>query len=72
MLRFEAKECRRKIEEGSERARPFLKNRGKRVGGIGGGEAPGPMPNPEVKPSSADGTTDMIRGRVGRRRLPCF
>src|SRR5437867_8802145 len=25
-------------------------------GGHGGGETPGPIPNPEVKPSSADGT----------------
>src|SRR6266545_2949467 len=27
-----------------------------RFGGHGGGETPGPIPNPEVKPSSADGT----------------
>ena len=27
-----------------------------RYGGHGGGETPGPIPNPEVKPSSADGT----------------
>jgi hypothetical protein len=27
-----------------------------RFGGYGGGETPGPIPNPEVKPSSADGT----------------
>ena len=25
-------------------------------GGFGGGETPGPIPNPEVKPFSADGT----------------
>ena len=25
-------------------------------GGYGGGETPGPIPNPEVKPFSADGT----------------
>src|SRR6266511_3187592 len=28
----------------------------RRFGGHGGGETPGPIPNPEVKPSSADGT----------------
>ena len=28
----------------------------KRFGGYGGGETPGPIPNPEVKPFSADGT----------------
>ena len=27
-----------------------------RFGGHSGGETPGPIPNPEVKPSSADGT----------------
>ncbi|SRR5712691_8724067 len=27
-----------------------------RFGGYSGGETPGPIPNPEVKPSSADGT----------------
>ena len=27
-----------------------------RFGGYGGGETPGPIPNPEVKPSRADGT----------------
>src|ERR1043165_6848414 len=27
-----------------------------RFGGHGGGDTPGPIPNPEVKPSSADGT----------------
>ena len=26
------------------------------LGDIGGGETPGPIPNPEVKPVSADGT----------------
>src|SRR5438093_2491543 len=28
----------------------------RRFGGHSGGETPGPIPNPEVKPSSADGT----------------
>src|SRR5438132_4158217 len=28
----------------------------RRFGGHGGGETPGPIPNPEVKPSRADGT----------------
>ena len=27
------------------------------------------MPNPAVKPSSADGTTEGIRGRVGRCQI---
>src|SRR6266545_1584620 len=30
--------------------------RNHRFGGHSGGETPGPIPNPEVKPSSADGT----------------
>ena len=30
------------------------------------------MPNPEVKPSSANGTAEGIRGRVGRRLSPFF
>ena len=33
-----------------------------------GGDTPGPMPNPAVKPSIADGTTKGIRGRVGHRQ----
>ena len=37
-------------------------------GGNRGGDTPGPMPNPAVKPSFADGTTEGIRGRVGRRQ----
>ena len=32
-----------------------------------GVDPPGPMPNPAVKHSIADGTTEGIRGRVGRR-----
>src|SRR6187397_1451411 len=32
------------------------RDRTPRFGGYGGGETPGPIPNPEVKPSSADGT----------------
>jgi hypothetical protein len=37
---------------------PFegCRTRKDRFGGHGGGETPGPIPNPEVKPSSADGT----------------
>lgn len=35
------------------------KRYGDEAGGNGGGEAPGTMPNPEVKLSSADGTTDV-------------
>ena len=38
------------------------------VGGRGGGGTPGPMPNPEVKPPSADGTAASGRGRAGRLR----
>ena len=49
------------------------------VGGCGGGGTPGPIPNPEAKPSSADGTaldrvwesrsppTSNVRDRVPRR-----
>ncbi len=37
-------------------------------GGFCGGVTPGSMPNPAVKPSSADGTAEAIRGRVGRCR----
>ena len=36
-------------------------------GGLGGGETPGPIPNPEVKPSSADGTA---RETVWESRTP--
>ena len=35
---------------------------------IAEGTHPGSMPNPAVKPSSADGTTGGTRGRVGRRQ----
>ena len=35
-------------------------------GGHGGRGTPGPMPNPEVKPASADGTVWGTHGRVGR------
>src|SRR2546427_3028520 len=38
-------------------------------GGDSGGETPVPIPNPAVKPSSADGTAGSPCGRVGRRRL---
>ena len=38
------------------------------VGGHGRGGTPGPIPNPEVKPPSADGTAGQARGRAGRRR----
>ena len=37
-------------------------------GGYGGGETPVPIPNTEVKPSSADGTSHLLCGRVGRCR----
>src|SRR5690349_24054643 len=37
------------------------------VGGCGGGGTPGPIPNPEAKPSSADGTA---LGRVWESRSP--
>ena len=37
-------------------------------GGFCGGVTPGSMPNPAVKPSSADGTAEAIRGRVGHCR----
>ena len=36
-------------------------------GGYGGGETPGPVPNPEAKPSSADGTALV---RVWESRTP--
>ena len=35
--------------------------------GHGRGGTPGPIPNPEVKPPSADGTAERVRGRAGRR-----
>ena len=35
-------------------------------GGQSERETPGPMPNPEVKPASADGTVWGTHGRVGR------
>ncbi len=34
----------------------------------GGGETPVPIPNTAVKPSSADGTVELLYGRVGRGR----
>src|SRR6266536_2620981 len=37
-------------------APPGRRRRKRRFGGYSGGETPGPIPNPEVKPSSADGT----------------
>ena len=37
------------------------------VGGFGGGGTPGPIPNPEAKPSSADGTA---LDRVWESRTP--
>ena len=39
----------------------------RRVGGHGGGETPGPIPNPEAKPTSADGTAPA---RVWESRTP--
>src|SRR5438046_10719488 len=36
--------------------RSFAHGRRRRFGGHSGGETPGPIPNPEVKPSRADGT----------------
>jgi len=38
-------------------------------GGYSGGDTPVPIPNTEVKPSSADGTAEFLGGRVGRRRI---
>src|SRR5437588_12154077 len=38
-----------------------------RYGGHGGGDTPGPIPNPEAKPSSADGTAPA---RVWESRTP--
>ena len=40
------------------------------AGGNGGGGIPGPMPNPEVKPSIAGRYCGAVRGRRGRRRPP--
>lgn len=37
------------------------------VSGHGGRGTPGPIPNPEAKPPSADGTAGSARGRAGRR-----
>lgn len=43
---------------------------GKVCGGYSERETPGLIPNPVVKPLSADGTAPMVRGgRVGRRRI---
>lgn len=41
----------------------------KDVGGSREGDTPGPIPNPAVKPLSANGTA-ACRGRVGRCRRP--
>lgn len=41
----------------------------KSAGGSREGDTPGPIPNPAVKPLSADGTAASGRGRVGHRRL---
>lgn len=41
-------------------------------GDHGGGETPGSIPNPAVKPSSADGTAGGTRGRVGRCHVPAL
>ena len=42
------------------------------IGNFSGGQSdrvtPGPMPNPEVKPVSADGTMRGTHGRAGRRQ----
>lgn len=38
------------------------------VGGHSRGGTPGSIPNPEVKPSRADGTVGLADGRAGRRR----
>lgn len=35
------------------------------AGGHGGGGTPGPIPNPEVKPPSADGTAGQPVGEQG-------
>ena len=38
------------------------------LGGVAGGRVtPGPIPNPEVKPPSADDTAPYGRGNVGQR-----
>ena len=49
-------------------ARPPRGERPLLAGGHGRGGTPGPVPNPEVKPPSADGTAEEVRGRAGRRR----
>ena len=45
--------------------RSFAHGRRRRFGGHSGGETPGPIPNPEVKPSSADGTA-LVTGWESR------
>ena len=37
-------------------------------GDYGGGVTPVPIPNTEVKPSNADDTAPLRRGKVGRRQ----
>ena len=37
-------------------------------GDYGGGDIPVPIPNTEVKPSNADDTASLSRGKVGRRQ----
>ena len=49
------------------RARPLTAECPSLVSDHGGGGTPGPIPNPEVKPPSADGTAESVRGRAGRR-----
>ena len=44
------------------------------VGDKSGGGTPGPIPNPAVKPTSADGSLGLAHARVGHRQHqpPCF
>ena len=41
------------------------------AGGYGGGVTPVPFPNTEVKPSRADDTAPLRRGKVGNRLPVC-
>ena len=48
--------------------RDFFRQENRNPGDNGGGVTPVPIPNTEVKSSSADGTAYSFRGRVGHCR----
>ena len=59
--------CARCAAPRARRSRTRRRKRPQTASGHGGGGTPGPIPNPEVKPPSADCTAGGARGRPGRR-----